>query len=235
MITDLNIPLRTGVLDKALNLEHTVNLILLQYMSIESEERKAITNKNSSLSFKNKIDLLFDLEVFSKDEYKLFLLLMEYRNQFLHNIDCSSFTYAASVLGIDKEKSLLKFDKETTEKDNESRYKNAFLNLYGEIIKIALEKIRQRKQIIEDKSKLLTNLSNKTIYFMDALQDMMTKLFDLYEPKYSDTEEIVKLKTQIFQTIGCEIEKIYSAEELKSLQEKLSNSLTSEKIKIFFK
>ena len=103
-----NLPLRTEILDIALSLEQNVNSLLLIYLSIEIQERKAITNKSGNLSFKNKIDLLFDLEILNKDEYKYFLLLMEFRNQFLHNIECNSFTYAVDILGRDKEKSLMK-------------------------------------------------------------------------------------------------------------------------------
>lgn len=235
MTTDLNLPLRTEILDKALNLEHTVNSILLIYSSIENEERKAITNKSGSLSFKNKIDLLFDLDIFSKDEHKDFLLLMEYRNQFLHNIDCSSFTYAVSVLGTDKEKSLLKFDERATSSDKEFRYKNAFLNLYGKTIKIALEKIRQRKQIIEDKRKFLTNLNDKSIYLIDSFFDIIDKLFEMYEPNFTDTTDVVKLKSQIFETIGQEIQKLQETEEYKLLQNQLDRSVTFDKLKMHFK
>jgi hypothetical protein len=125
MNDDLNLPLRTDILEIALNAELTIDSILLLYLNIESDKRKAITKKSGGISFKSKIDLLFDLEVFSNEEHKEFLLLMEFRNQFLHNTDCNSFMYAVDVLGKDKEKSLLLFDDANFDGDLESRYNNA--------------------------------------------------------------------------------------------------------------
>ncbi|MDP3150732.1 MAG: hypothetical protein Q8N83_16550 [Ignavibacteria bacterium] len=235
MITNLNLPLRTEILDIVLNVEQTINLLLLTYLSIENEERKAISNKSGNLSFKNKIDLLFDLEIFSKEEHKLFLLLMEYRNQFLHNIDCNSFTYAVSILGIDKEKSLLKFDNWKTDCDKEFRYNNAFRTLHIKSIAIALEKIRKRKQIIRDKNNLVTNLLDNSIYLIDFFFDIIVKLFEMYEPNFTDSSDVLKLKTQIFETIGQEIEKLHETDGYQLLQTQLHNSLTPDKLKMYFK
>ena len=129
-----NLPLRTEILDIALSLEQNVNSLLLIYLSIEIQERKAITNKSGNLSFKNKIDLLFDLEILNKDEYKYFLLLMEFRNQFLHNIECNSFTYAVDILGRDKEKSLMKFNELDFNTDkNQSRMKSVSVINYSTV------------------------------------------------------------------------------------------------------
>lgn len=99
-------------MDIALNLENAVNELLLALLSIENPKRKAISNKSGNLSFKNKIDLLFDLDVLVSDEHQKLLLLMEFRNLFLHNIECDSFENAVKLLGVDKEKKLLKFDNE---------------------------------------------------------------------------------------------------------------------------
>ncbi len=235
MTSDKNLPLRTEILDIALNVEQNVNSILLIYLSIESEERKAFTNKSGNLSFKSKIDLLFDLEIFNKEEHKQFLLLMEYRNQFLHNIDCTSFTYAVSVLGTDKEKSLLKFSDLEPDYDKELRCNNAFKNLYSKSIGVALEKIRKRMQIIEEKRKLLTNLTNNSVFLIDSFFNIIDKLFEMYEPNFSDSLEVLKLKTQIFETIAQGIERINSTEEYKLLQTQLQNSLTPDKLKKYFR
>ncbi len=60
---DINLQLRSEVLEISLNLEDAVNELLLALLLIEIPRRKAISNKSGNLSFKNKIDLLFDLEV----------------------------------------------------------------------------------------------------------------------------------------------------------------------------
>ena len=107
---NINLELRSEILDIALTLEHVVNELILGLLVIDKPNKKAMSNKSGSLSIKNKIDLLFDLEVLNSDEHEIFLLLIEFRNQFLHNIQCSSFENAVKLLGSDKEKRLLKFD-----------------------------------------------------------------------------------------------------------------------------
>ena len=104
MENDINLQLRSEILDAALTLEDAVNKLLLALLVIDKPDKKAMSNKSGNLSFKNKIDLLFDLEILSNDEYRALLLLMELRNQFLHNIECSSFENAVKHLGKDKEK-----------------------------------------------------------------------------------------------------------------------------------
>lgn len=233
-MTDLNLSLRTDILDKALNLEHFVNSILVIYLSIEGEERKAITNKSSSLSFKNKIDLLFDLEIFSKEEHNYFLLLMEFRNQFLHNIECSSFTYAVSTLGTDKGNRLLKLDEGTTDNELEVRYKNGFFQLYGKTIKIALAKVRQRKEMIEEKRKLMTDRIGDTVFYIDFFFDLIDKLLEICEPTFLESKDVVNFKIKMFKTIEQELENIHKTEGFQQIQSQLKNDITTEKLKLYF-
>ena len=230
-----NLPLRTEILDIALSLEQNVNSLLLIYLSIEIQERKAITNKSGNLSFKNKIDLLFDLEILNKDEYKYFLLLMEFRNQFLHNIECNSFTYAVDILGRDKEKSLMKFNELDFNTDKEFIYNHCYRILYSKSIKIVLDKIRKRKETINEKAKLLTGAVENSIYLIDSLFGLIDKLFVTYMPDYSDSNESIKLKTEIFKTIGSEIEKIFSTDEYIELENHFTNPMTPEKLKMYLK
>ena len=85
MKTEINLELRSDILEMALTLESSINQLITVYLEIEHPTPKAIGNKNSSLSFKNKLDLLNDLEIISKDEYSKLLLMMEFRNQFLYS------------------------------------------------------------------------------------------------------------------------------------------------------
>lgn len=235
MNTDKNLSLRTEILDIALNIEQAVNSLLLIFLNIDKEEKKAISNKSGNLSFKNKIDLLIDLDIFNKEEYKQFLLLMEYRNQFLHNIDCSSFVSAVTLLGSDKEKSLLKYDNLEANHNKEFRYNNAFHRLYSKCNQIVIEKISKKKQLIEDKRKSLLDLNNQSIYWIDTFFDIIVNLIELYKINLSDSPDIVKLKLHIFETIEKELSEIVSTDEYKIMQTQLNNSLTTEKIKQYLK
>ena len=54
-------------------------------------------------------------------------------------------------------------------------------------------------------------------------------------PDYSDSNESIKLKTEIFKTIGSEIEKIFSTDEYIELQNHFTNPMTPEKLKMYLK
>lgn len=58
---------------------------------------KTLGNQGSSLSFKTKIDLLYDLDDISKEEYSRFINFMEVRNQFAHNAHCNSFKSLSKI------------------------------------------------------------------------------------------------------------------------------------------
>lgn len=88
---DLNMPLRNFVLSHAIRQEQTSSEIIKALLRILKPKTKTLSNKSSSLSFKNKIDLLYDMEELSNEEYNHILKFMEIRNQFIHNHECSSF------------------------------------------------------------------------------------------------------------------------------------------------
>ena len=235
MGNNINLQLRSEILDIALNLEHGVNLLLLALLSIENPQRKAITNKSGNISFKNKIDLLFDLDVLNSDEHRKFLLLMEFRNQFLHNIECSSFENAVKLLGADKEKKLLKFDDADENQDKELRYKCAFINLYRESLKIMSEKTKDRKNQIEDRGRTHSKLIESQIFFMDKYFDILNKILLICENNVSDIPEVIQLVNQIGETVTDDMELALSSEKYTQIQNKLEELHTPERIKSYFK
>ena len=235
MGNNINLQLRSEILDIALNLEHGVNLLLLALLSIENPQRKAITNKSGNISFKNKIDLLFDLDVLNSDEHRKFLLLMEFRNKFLHNIECSSFENAVKLLGADKEKKLLKFDDADENQDKELRYKCAFINLYRESLKIMSEKTKDRKNQIEDRGRTHSKLIESQIFFMDKYFDILNKILLICENNVSDIPEVIQLVNQIGETVTDDMELALSSEKYTQIQNKLEELHTPERIKSYFK
>jgi len=235
MKQDINLSLRTSILEIALNVEKHVNLIILTALNIKMEKRKAISNKSGNLSFKNKIDLLFDLEIFNKEEHTQFLLLMEFRNQFLHNIECNSFTKAITILGHDKEKLLLKFDKLEIKTDIENRLYMAFKSLYIKSIKITVEKINKIKELTLENTDLVIDLLQERIYLTEFIQALYEKILDKYEINFTDSKEIMKLKFEMFEFMTKEITSFMESEEYKNLNDKINISLTENKIQTVFK
>ena len=232
---DINLQLRSEILDIALNLEHAVNMLLLLLLSIENPKRKAITNKSGNLSFKNKLDLLFDLEVLNSAEHRKLLLLMEFRNQFLHNIECSSFENALKLLGADKEKKLLKFDDQEKIIDKEFRYEHAFRNLNIECLKILSDKIEDRENQIEDRRKELVNLAEGQIFFVKKYFDILKKVMVICENNVSEMPEVINLINQIEKTLSEDMESLETSEEYAQIQSEFKKLHTPEKIKALFK
>lgn len=79
----INLTLRSEILEYSLNLEENVTLLLKTYFFVKKERLKALSQKSGNLSFKNKIDLLYDFEIFNEQEYNSLIKLMEFRNQFM--------------------------------------------------------------------------------------------------------------------------------------------------------
>ena len=119
--------------------------------------------------------------------------------------------------------------------DKEFIYNHCYRILYSKSIKIVLDKIRKRKETINEKAKLLTGAVENSIYLIDSLFGLIDKLFETYMPDYSDSNESIKLKTEIFKTIGSEIEKIFSTDEYIELQNHFTNPMTPEKLKMYLK
>ncbi|MCX8524283.1 hypothetical protein OF897_10210 [Chryseobacterium formosus] len=229
-MNNINIELRSKILELALNLENNISQLIITCLVIENEERKAISNKSGNLSFKNKIDLLFDLEILNKEEHKLFLLLMEYRNQFLHNIDCNSFEKAFEFLGNDKKNQLIKYlDVESPE-----NYYLAYLNIYGKGIDIILSKHKDIQEKIEFKKDFVKSPLNTISFLVDSIFDLYLTLTENdFVPKDDDSPETIELKNKIFETLNSHKEQTFYSEKY----QELSNfaKTTEEDIKKIFK
>jgi hypothetical protein len=87
----LNMKLRSYVLEHSIRQEQTSAKIIKLILRILKNKTKTLGNKSSSLSFKNKVDLLHDLGDVDDMHYNHLIKFMEIRNQFAHNHECSSF------------------------------------------------------------------------------------------------------------------------------------------------
>lgn len=234
--TDINLQLRTEILEIALNLEYSINRLLLLLLSVENQNRKAISNKSSSLSFKNKIDLLFDLDVLTADEHLKLLLVMEFRNQFLHNIECCFFEDAANQLGADKAKRLLKFCNEEKSADKELRYQHAFKSLNIECLELLSKKLKDRVNQIEEHARSYTMLIESQVYFIDRYFDMVKSVMKVCEQHAAQgNPAVLKLTKEIMNTTKDDIGSLKASEEYIQIQEEFRKSMTPEKMRGYFK
>nr|WP_288835567.1 hypothetical protein [uncultured Flavobacterium sp.] len=86
-----NIDLRSKILMYSIQQEALSSEVIKKFLRISKQDLKTLGNKTSSFSFKNKIDLLFDIGDIEKEEYPFLIKFMEIRNQFIHNPTCSTF------------------------------------------------------------------------------------------------------------------------------------------------
>ena len=87
----LNMKVRRWAISAVLRLEQASSDSIKAILRMFKTESKTLGNQSSALSFKSKIDLLFDLDEIDNMEYSHLIKLMEIRNQFAHNPDANSF------------------------------------------------------------------------------------------------------------------------------------------------
>lgn len=199
-----NIKLRSEILEYALTLELSISSIIKAYFFIGKEKLRAINNKSGGLSFKSQVDLIYDFEIITDDEYNQLIKLMEFRNQFMHNYDCNSFVKAVEFIGSDRGKFLLQFAK-TEEKsfDIETQYLNGYRNCFLDLQKKLLDKFQKRKDDISFKADLMKHYNNKIIKLIDKHFAIMKKisqetllLFHQHKVDKSIVDEFIEQYTQ---------------------------------------
>lgn len=210
MMEDINIKLRSLVLDNSLKIESCINNALLLTLSVSSEKRKALSLNSSSLSFKGKIDLLHDIKILDDCEYRFFLTAMEIRNKFMHNVSCSSFLIAINLLGKDKEKFLSKFKNEINieappkeESEKEKFYFDCYNNLTDIIIIISIRMIKRftdeqniKRDFLINVFKFVSFLSEKHFELSEVIDDFCKDMKEIDMSTYSPlTDTIEELKT----------------------------------------
>lgn len=82
---------RYQILDRSLLIEQNMSNLFKLIFDIRKLQTKTLDNKSTSLSFKTKTDILYDLNNINQFEYKLFVKFSEIRNQFVHNIEVRTF------------------------------------------------------------------------------------------------------------------------------------------------
>jgi hypothetical protein len=230
-----NIELRKNILSYALTIEHLVNELILMYLAILNKSTRSFGNRSGSLSFKSKIDLLYDIEVLTKQEHADLELLMVFRNQFLHNLSCNSFSVAVTLFDRGIEKRLLSFSKDGTDSDDESRYSSAYGELYYHCLKIIGNKIARRKQIISNKSRVLTEPMEHSIFYIDVLFNFFDELLEKCMPQYSENKDLTNFKIELACLVSKKSKSIKRSKKYKIMKSKLEEITNGTLIDDFLK
>lgn len=204
--TKLNLELRSEILERALVLENEVNKLLFHFLGINKETTKTLSNKSSSLSFKNKIDLLLDLDRIDKDDYQLLLLFMEVRNQFLHNISSINFTMVLTDLGIDRINRLITFRDNLKTDNTEYIYQSSFFILFIHLLGLIKSRYTAVAQTLENIAKekireIDDKLKNANDAF-DILELIISQFKNELSPKSTDAIELREFKELLLNRIS---------------------------------
>ncbi|MEN2413081.1 hypothetical protein [Flavobacterium mesophilum] len=138
---DYNKALRSSILICSIRVEEMASETLKNMLRIIKPDSKVLGNKSSSLSLKNKIDLLYDLEDLSPIDYAHQIKFMEIRNQFIHNPYCNSFINLKTEASDSAKYLKSKFpnDIEDEEESYSESFKNLFTHSLGKLTILKLE------------------------------------------------------------------------------------------------
>lgn len=234
--TDMNLELRKEIIEIALTIEDAINKLLTTYLHVYNENLRAFGNKNSGLSFKNKIDILVDIGVLNKPEHFKFLTLMEFRNQFMHNIDCNSFEKAIEILGADREKHLLNFNSLKEPVERELKLKHCFMALHLNCIDIILRKYEENYERVKVRRKSITDVAEFGNFIIDKDTELLSIIAKQCEPSLQDSKELPEFKSRVFSTMVQFTNAIKQNDSFKLVTKQIKELFdTEQKIWNFFK
>lgn len=208
----LNIELRSRILEYSLFIEKLINdLVLLNLGIYDEKEKTRLFGNKGKISFQNKVDLLYDIEVLSKEENSEFELLMIVRNKFMHDIECDSF----QTLLIQLDKGIVnrfkKFLEEGQSISDEEACRKASYRLFQKNIETIKEIIRKNTFSRKLKSNLVQVQNNQILFYIDIVQDLLNKVSiatenaELENPKVAILgEEILKILEESVQKLNRE-------------------------------
>lgn len=217
---EINLEARTKVLEMALNLEKEVNNLILKYLDIPNNQSRTLGHKSGGLTFKNKIDLLFDLEIISKEENSKFLLLMEIRNKFLHDIDCISYELATPT---EKQKHLLQNSGLNEAFDMEARLSNGYLGLFIECLDIIADKHLKKQQELNERKQIVADYVVFTDFALKSIFDNLERVGNDYMPTKADSAELMVLKGQFVLELAKVAETFFHSDETKQFFKTIGN------------
>ncbi|MRT92276.1 hypothetical protein [Ancylomarina sp. 16SWW S1-10-2] len=169
---------RTEVLEYALQIEESIKILLLLCLGINNSTKTKLFGSKAGISFQNKIDLLYDIDVLEKDEYQGLELQMNFRNKFLHDIKFNTYLSILSFFDNGIKNRFKKYLLDNGDISDEDSCREDYQNLYMSNLKVILTKIESKKKDADDTMDLLSTPTK--IY--NGLTDIFFNLIgDLYQ------------------------------------------------------
>ena len=224
MEAQLNIEVRSRILEYSLVIENLINDLLLLNLGIYNEKEKTrLFSNRGKVTFQNKIDLLFDIEVLSKEENSEFELLMNVRNKFLHVLECGSFQDLFQILDKGIVNRFKKFLEEGQSISDEEACKSACYKIFKTNLGTIKKKIQLNKAAKEKKNKLFQVQNEQIIYYIDFISDLLNKISTATENAELENPKVLILGMVIQQILEESVQKLNS-EAKSNIYEEFFNS-----------
>jgi len=212
---DIGLKKRNLVLSTSLYIEKMTSVFLGSLLGIEDiETSKTLGNKNSSLSFNNKIDLLIDIGALKPETKKKFQHFMEIRNQFMHNLSATSYVKCVDNLN-GTEKSLLKIYPQKKGLEKEDELEGAITELCNDVAKLAMDITEAVKKKFMQES--LMEINKKSQDAMFATFQEVSSIFDDHFKSVIESEK--KITPKEFENFGTKLSKVLLSVWLKKIKE----------------
>ncbi|REE07646.1 hypothetical protein DFQ09_1147 [Winogradskyella pacifica] len=186
----MNLENRSKILSYSLELEYYVSLELAKLLDIKDfKNSKSLGNKSSSLSLNQKLNLLLDFETISSKEKSIIESFSSIRNQFMHNIDATSYEYVINQISGLLNRLTKLYPENFKSNNNEMSIEKCVENLYIDSIKILSNKKGKKLQdaisesIAEGSEMLYENLDEAMSKNLNEFEKSMEKYSGELIPK----------------------------------------------------
>lgn len=222
---------RTEILEYSLHMEDMINSLLFAYLDIFEKKETNYTKNKLNITFKSKIDLLFDIDVLSKEEHSDLELLMNFRNKFLHNINCNSFLDVLGQLDNGIKNRFKKHLDKSSQIENEESCRKACFNLFIENIKTIKKKFEKKRNHTEEKAKFITALLTKNVKMIDLYFDLIKRILIEVESAELENQKVLILAEKIGSICETHSNNIKTDKEMVVLDKEIQELFANEKIK----
>ena len=235
---EINIEVRSEILEYSLIIEGAINSLLLSYLGVTGKSNTKLFGNKAGISFKSKIDLLYDIDVLSKKEHGDLELQMIFRNKFIHILECNSFLFVLNELDNGIKNKFKNHMDDPSKIGNEGSCKESYRKIYITNLNVILKKFELKRQSVEDKSNLITLLLEKEIRITDISFGFIDKLLVSLEEtilKNSENKKIIELTKHLSSKCEKHSKSFSKDTELMELNKKINTLLEQEKINGYLK
>lgn len=168
---------RLFVINKSLIIEKRITELICTLLNIDRGSSKSFGSGSGSLSFAQKLQLIYDIRSLDKTQKKKLRTVLEIRNKFAHVIEIDSFNALFKIASKGKEirKDLILWYPVNNKRDNdydENNFKHMFFNLFLDITSKILINITLEFTVIKMHEDVKASYEN---FFVSAAKEILSE------------------------------------------------------------